>query len=359
MKILCFGPIIPPNQGQAVAFTAFCRSLNPADSIIIDINFGDKNPISKVFLSVFVVLKIATTFLFKKPDLVYFTCSRSIFGSLRDVVLLAFSRIFTVKVITHLHGADFKTFYDNAPSFYRKIIHYFYKDIHAAIVLSDKMSDQFAMFENLKIHTVANFFEDDIGHLQNFKIPPQNPAKVRLLFLSNLMKTKGILLLLEAFSELQKSYPEVKLDIAGYFIGDYEMSKSTLKNEFFKLLKTSPNVEYLGAVSGQKKADLLKSSTILVLPSFHVSEAVPLVIIEAFASGLAVLTTKHNFLPDLVDDKSGVLVEPNSKNALLDGLVKMLENPKKIEKMRQNNLKLAHQKYSKSAYLANLHKIIQ
>lgn len=356
-KILFFGSIAPPFNGQSIAFTAFYQSVETEKKVLIDVNFEDKNKAVKILLSLMTLFKIILVFLLQKPALVYFTCSRSPLGSIKDVVLIHIASLYSVPIITHLHGADFASFYDNASRFYQKIIKNAYLKVDTAIVLSHKMHSQFAAFPHLKIHTVANFFIKDEGLDENVKLADKSD-EIQLLYLSNLMKTKGILLLLDAFLKIEAQYPKVKLNIAGDFITDYEMSAKQLRKQFYVRLKNLKNVKYLGITEGQDKINLLKQALIFVLPSHYKSEAMPLAIIEAMAYGCAIITTSHNYLSDLVAAENGLLVTPNSAKSLLAAIIKLIENPETTQQMAQHNIKIAQQKYTLDAYISALNKIV-
>lgn len=356
IKILFFGPIPPPFHGQSLAFQKATEI--PVDKkTIIDINLTGKSKLKKLALSFSIFIKLFYVFMFKsKPDIVYFTCSRSLSGSFRDVVLLQLAGFRNVPVVNHLHGSDFKAFYNRVPKLYQAILKRSYSKVKHSIVLTDAMRDQFDMFPDMKVSVVSNFFNKGIG------LQGQNKAKsgaVNFVFLSNIMKTKGVFVLLEAFKALKKTYPNITLKIAGSPIGDYELSASDTAVLFSDALKSCTGVDYIGLVQGDAKRDLLNQSSVFVLPSYYKSEAIPLSIIEAMASGCAIITTDHNYLPSLVGQDNGLLVKPNDVENLVEAMERYITSADLLETHQLNNVAYASANFSEKAYLLGIEQVLE
>jgi glycosyltransferase involved in cell wall biosynthesis len=74
-------------------------------------------------------------------------------------------------------------------------------------------------------------------------------------------------------------------------------------------------VEFLGAVAGGRKLDVLRRSGVFILPS-HI-ENMPIVIIEAMAAALPVVATRVGAIPEMVDDNvNGILIDVQDPGAL-------------------------------------------
>lgn len=356
MKVLFLGPLPPPFHGQSIAFQK-ATEISVENKTIIDINLTGNSKLKKLAMSYLIFIKLFYNFLFKsKPDVVYFTCSRSLAGSIRDVVLLLFAGFFNIPVVNHLHGADFKAFYNRVPKFYGAILKRSYSKVHHSIVLAGNMRDQFDMFPDMKVSVVSNFYNHSIG-LKSYKKSKNN--NLIFVFLSNIMKSKGIFLLLEAFKILQKKFPDIELKIAGSPIGDYELNANDTSVLFDKYLNSSSNVHYIGVVQGDTKRDLLNSSSVFVLPSYHKSEAIPLSIIEAMASGCAIITSDHNYLPSLVGKDNGLLVKPNDIDSLVEAMERYIITPDLLKKHQTNNAAYASSNFSEEAYLLGIEQVLE
>jgi len=126
----------------------------------------------------------------------------------------------------------------------------------------------------------------------------------RLLNVAALAEKKGHRFLLEALRDL----PDATLDI----VGDGEL-RAELERHAAEL-GLAGRVRFLGERSKQEVAELMRAADLFVLPSL--AENLPVVLIEAQASGLAAVATSVGGVPELVDDAAGMLVPPGDPTAL-------------------------------------------
>lgn len=131
-------------------------------------------------------------------------------------------------------------------------------------------------------------------------------SPMNIIFVGNLIPTKGIKELIDAFISIQKSLPDVVLDIAGEGpLTEYIQEKKT---------EHQLNVNLHGSIALNLVAEMLRMSTLLVLPSYR--EGVPNVLLEAFASGIPIVSTSVGGIPEVVNDDVGILVEPQNTEEL-------------------------------------------
>ncbi len=141
------------------------------------------------------------------------------------------------------------------------------------------------------------------------------------------------------------------------FVGRYERRKgieelnrvlSRLKNHRFEFTfvgpippskqMNRPGIRYLGPVmDAPEMRRILQGCDVLVCPSH--SEGMPNVIMEAMASGLAVIATDVGAVADMVSDDNGWLIAVQSEKALEQAIVSAIEMPAgKLEKMKASSL---------------------
>jgi colanic acid/amylovoran biosynthesis glycosyltransferase len=85
----------------------------------------------------------------------------------------------------------------------------------------------------------------------------------------------------------------------------------------------SANACLVGAASQERVRELYAGATVFCLPSF--SEGVPVVLMEAMATGLPVVATRITGIPELVEEgRSGFLVPPGRPDLLADSLERAL-----------------------------------
>ena len=352
--ILMFGPLLPPIHGQSLAFSRFYESIGDKQKIVIDTNLENSSKAMKIFATLKITFLILFKTLFLKYDIAYMTCSRSILGSLKDVLFINLVSFRKKRIINHLHGSDFYDFLHKTPTWYRKILFHTYNKIDTSIVLLENMKEQFKDFHKMRLEVVPNFYDKELENTSGKK----DVKNIRLLYLSNIIKSKGIFELIDAFDDLSQKHDNIILNIAGDFMGDEFMSIKMVEKEFFKKIKNNDKVNFLGKVSGKKKIKLLQSSDIFVLPTYYKSEAFPISIIEAMVSKNAIVTTNFKYLPEIVNKKNGILVDTENTHALYQGIENLIKD-KTFQQMQEFNFIHAKEKYCLDNYLGKLSKIIE
>lgn len=136
-----------------------------------------------------------------------------------------------------------------------------------------------------------------------------------VLFVGRLAGVKGVPVLLDAMKSVRAAHPDVRLTL----IGDGPDRAA---------LETIGGADFVGYKSQAEVADALARTDLFVLPSF--AEGVPVVLMEAMAAGVPVVTTQIAGIPELVEHGvSGVLVPPGDSAALADAMIDVLNNPKR------------------------------
>lgn len=353
-KIIFIGPLPPPITGQSIAFS-YIKEIDNIDEQILIIN-TQKHKIH--LLNYFHSLTILPLIiLFSSYNKIYFIGSRSKLGFLRQLPFLAIAISKRIKIINHLHGAEFKKFY-NESGIYKGIIKWVYENVDTSIVLLEEMKDQFKVFPKMKLEVVPNAVSKELENLDIVF-----PKEKRILFLSNIMASKGIIEFLTAAKQLIKDDNSIRIDIAGDFISDIYLTKKQIKKNFLDLFeglkKDFPErIFYHGPISGTKKVDLLKSSSIFILPTYCPTEAYPISILEAMATGNAIITTKHNYLEKIISEKQGGTIKIKDSSQIVSLIKKLFSDQQKLQIIQKNNL-MQSKKHNLDNHLSHLHKIIR
>lgn len=147
--------------------------------------------------------------------------------------------------------------------------------------------------------------------------PDSNRSGSTALFVGRLADVKGVPVLIEAVSQLSGKHPDLTLRL----VGDGP-DRAALEAEVVRR-GLQDRVHFLGYRSQTEVAAELSRTDVFVLPSF--AEGVPVVLMEAMAAQVPVLTTRIAGIPELVEDGvSGRLVPPGDVTAFaeaLDGLL--------------------------------------
>ncbi|MCG6551942.1 MAG: glycosyltransferase family 4 protein [Candidatus Magnetominusculus sp. LBB02] len=140
-----------------------------------------------------------------------------------------------------------------------------------------------------------------------------------ILFFSRIdIYTKGLDLLVEAFKEINKEFPEIRLVLAGYEFDKAE----TLRDSVPKTV--AEKIEYAGFVTGAKKLALLANAMIFVLPSRH--ESAPVSILEAAAAAVPVVTSDIAELSFVGRNNIGLPFKSGDSAELAKVLLKLIKD---------------------------------
>lgn len=174
--------------------------------------------------------------------------------------------------------------------------------------------------------------------------------QIRILFIGRFVWYKGIDILLKAFAKLDSEKYELTL------VGD-----GVLFNEMVALANSLmlKNVNFLGAISEEKKYEAIKGCDYLVLPSISKSEAFAIVQIEAMAFGKPVINT---YLPSGVPDVSlngitGITVNPFDIEGLSTAMRKLGENEHLRKTYGDNAIRRVQEKFSVKKMYENYNEI--
>ncbi len=274
--------------------------------------YVDKNAILKLMYFAVAYIKIMWQMIINKPDVAHIHMSYK--GSFtRKYMIHKLCRCFKVKDVIHLHGSEFKMWYDNNPNKQSKIRRLL-REASAFIVLGDEWAKRISDIEpSTNIIIVNNTVAIPDSKTQWSK----NPFKV--LFLGVLIQRKGVSDLLDAINLLKKEIPldNVEFDIAGS-----GQEESNLREKCTGL-KLDDCVKFLGWTDGDKKVELLKDSQLMVLPSYN--EGLPMAVLEAMSYGLPIVATNVGDIPLVVKEGiNGGIINPGDITGLKDALKKII-----------------------------------
>ena len=217
------------------------------------------------------------------------------------------------------------------------------------IVLSNSLKDNLTPFiDESKIFCLPNFAQDYLYKEEKILVDDE----LRIFYLSNLMKEKGIICLLKALKNLEGSNIKYKAKIAGNI--DEKFS-----NEILKLINELEHTDYLGVVYGEAKKNLLAWGNVFVLPTFYKMEGQPISILEAMATKNVVVTTNHAGILDFFKDKvNGFLVQKNNIKSIQDILTYIAQNKSEIKKIATYNKGYFLENFTVNSFKENFIKII-
>lgn len=292
------------------------------------------------------LIKIIFILTLKNIDIVHIHVSER--GSfVRKNLVFNIAKTFKKKVIVHMHGAEFKEYYNEANVSTQKKILSFLVGADKVIVLGNSWNEYVkGLDQRIKTIVMPNFvkYTEDTVTFDSKK-------EINILFLAVVTRRKGIFDLVEAIKLLKQddkySGYKIKVIVAG--TGSEELKvKEIVKDynlqEFF---------EFKGWVNVDDKLKLLSKSQIFVLPSYN--EGLPMSILEAMSYGIPVVSTSVGSIEDAVrNNYNGLIIQPGDVNALKESIGYLMANEEVCKEFSKNSKDLVRDVYDAKIYFSNV-----
>lgn len=195
-------------------------------------------------------------------------------------------------------------------------------------------------FENVDI--LPNFKSYDTYYSNNK--PHSEPF--HLCTFSRVLKEKGIGDAVAVVNRINKEHGRIvyKLDIYGPIDPTEKDWFEEVKKQFGEA------IQYKGSASPERCRDILKQYFALLFPTHFYTEGIPGTIIDSFASGVPVVSSKWESFDDVVDEGiTGYGYTFASEEGLYNTLCNISQNPELIESLRTNCIKKYTTCYSEKA----------
>lgn len=220
-------------------------------------------------------------------DIVHIHMSTKI-SARRKIYFVKLAQLLRKKVVVHLHiGTQVEKEWSNK-------LNYIFSTADAGLILANNIKELVGQHTGRldNLYTCYN-------PCPTIKIDSSKTRKKIILYTGYFNKEKGYDTIIKAFSRIAKKYPDWKLKMAG--IGETEVAqKLIVENEL------ESQVDLLGWIDGEKKDELYRTSSIYSFGSKM--EGFPMSVLEAWAYGLPVVTTKVGGLVDVVQDGENCLL---------------------------------------------------
>jgi len=326
-KILFLLHIPPPTHGSSMVGLeiksnflinqAFdCRYIN----LLVNqgINQSGKIGFLKALKFLNTIFHLASEIIIERPNVCYLALTTTGIGLYKDAVLVVLLRLFHIDRVYHLHNKGIR---QNSNSRVTNLIYqYIFKNCNTILLSSLLYYDIEPYVPISKVHICPNGIVDRIVKPTSLKV--RNKKEVTILFLSNLIESKGVYVLLEAC----KLLIDKQNIFVCYFAGS--IGNVNEKDFYFKVrqLGLENKVKYIGELYGNEKEQELENADIFVHPTFN--DCFPLVLLEAMQKSLPIVSTYEGGIPQIVENGiSGFLVPQHNIESLADKLELLISNP--------------------------------
>lgn len=271
-------------------------------------------------------------------DLVHVNTSFDRKALLRDFVVMNSLPATGTKIFFKFHGSDGGLLKTNN-FVLRYLGRYLLQQAQGIGVLSSEERDNFlnAGVPEKKIFLVKNVVQNKLEGPD-----PQFRAKLNLLedvplllFIGRFIETKGLMDVIGACKLLRESNQPFKLLCVGDGPGREEAEAAVER------LGLESNVRFFGYVREEQAATFYANSTILLFPTYHY-EGFPMVIFNAAAAGLPIITTRIRAAADYLKEPDNCLwVKPRRPDLLFARISEMLGSSELRATVSANNKKLS------------------
>jgi glycosyltransferase involved in cell wall biosynthesis len=287
----------------------------------------------------------------ERPVVAYLPISQSTIGFLRDSLLSLPAWIAGARVVLHLHGGNFKAWYESRSFLMRMYVRMVLRRVSYVAVLGESFRRLFeGLIASNRVAVVPNGIDWPAVHKQAHE--PNNPRRYRILHLSTLNRLKGAPVLMAAIPMVLK----VRQDVEFIFAGPWSHEEDRREAESFVTHHgLSGHVVFTGPVSTlEHKRSIYSSADLFVFPGVQ-QEGQPLVVLEAMASGLPVLFTDRGCLREtVIEGECGFEARRNDPQHLADRILWFLDHPAEIERMGRNARDRFQRLYTSERFVRHL-----
>ena len=276
-----------------------------------------------------------------QPNYVYITPNAKGGPFYKDFIVVMMLKRMGCRLVAHYHNKGISSRQNNIIDNF--LYQFFFKDLKV-ILLSERLYPDIQKYVGKdNVYICPNGIPERSE--KNKEEKSEKPGAIpRILFLSNLLIGKGVLVLLDALKLLIDKGCSFVCDVVGS--ETHEIGEQRFDDEV-NLRGLKQKVEYHGKLYGQDKDVVFLNADIFVFPTFYDNETFGLVNLEAMQHGLPIVTTDEGGIPDVVrDGENGLICEKNNPEDLAKKLMLLLNDKQLRVKMGQDGYKKYQEKFT-------------
>lgn len=302
----------PNNEYNVIPVSSVIKAKDANASLITRIIVGIKE--------LFVVRnRVKEVIANNKIDIFHTTTSGSL-GSVRDYCIGKLCKKHKIKTIMHCRYGCMPDVLKTS-GIMRRLLLLSLKQYDQIWVL-DKYT--YNALDNLP-HTHGKVFLTPNSIEVNEIAPIRTKQCKKFAFIANIVPTKGIFELIEAFKSVNAK--DICLDIIG------PIDEKT-NNKLMNAISTDARIQYHGKMHNKKAVEFIKNIDALVLPTYYSGEAFPISILEAMSYGKLVISTPRAAIPDMLTavdgTQCGIIVPEQDIEELHNAIEFAYNNPVEV-----------------------------
>ncbi len=236
----------------------------------------------------------------------------------RKAALLAATKLAGGRALLHLHAAQIVQFHASMGPAGRLLLRWMFRSADHCVVLGEVWRRWVAETFDVRPNQISVVYNGVPATVADPRTVPAD-GRFRLLFVGNLLERKGVKDLLQAFASTALRGRNIELTMAGG--GPVELYRDMADQ-----LGIADRVTFTGWVSQDAARSLMVNANALILPAYD--EGLPLVILEALASGTPVICTPVGSIPEvLTDGETALFVTPGDAAGIAAAIIRLIDQP--------------------------------
>ncbi|MFN0192911.1 MAG: glycosyltransferase family 4 protein [Aestuariivirga sp.] len=210
------------------------------------------------------------------------------------------------------------------------------KGVRGVFVYNDADDEDIRKHRMLADNSIITGVAGSGVDLDHYPRSGPDSGEIKFLLIARLLRDKGIFEYAEAARQLRAKHPKVRFQL----LGPLEPHSSSVSHADLAAMAA---IEYLGETNDVRP--FLAACSVFVLPSYY-REGIPRSILEALATGRAVITTDAPGCREtVIEGKNGFLIPARDSGALAAAMERFIRQPRLIDEMGVRSYELAVAKF--------------
>lgn len=285
-----------------------------------------------------------------RPKLVYVTPNAKGGGFYKDFVVVMLLKLLRCKIVVHYHNKGVSTrqghWLDD------KLYRCFFKGLKVILLAEALYKDVEKYVRHEDVFICPNGIPDTLKQKPDVE---RHNAVPRLLFLSNLLVSKGVLVLLDACKMLKDKGYAFSCEFVGGETADIDAERFKKEVENRGLDKLTA---YFGKKYGEEKEIFWLNADVFVFPTMN--ECFPLVLLEAMEHGMPCVTSQEGGISDIVvNGETGIIVEKVKPELVANAIENLLQSPAMRESMGCKARERFAEHFTLLCFERRMHEVLQ
>lgn len=360
-KILFITPLPPPVHGSGMVslYIKDCKELqdeyqcdfvNLSTSRSID-EIG-KNSIKKYLRFIGAYILAFWKLLTNRYSLCYLAITCHGTGFIKDAPFVLLCKLFRRKIIIHQHNKGMSKCVNKNP--YSWLMPLVYRNTKVILLSWHLYQDIADVVKKEQVVICPNGIPEIFDKVPSFERANELPE---LLFLSNLIPSKGVYVLLDACKILKEKGYKFVCNFVG---GESTEITKTVFEQAVEERGLNNFVIYHGPKYGEEKNHFFKNANIFAFPTFYNNECFPLVLLEAMQYKLPIVTSDEGGIPDIVQNGvNGFVCKRKDSVSLANAIEKLFNDKEKMVEFGKKGYEIYKKEFTLDVFYNTFTRIIR